>query len=212
MQGLIFTPLRSILKRMFLEGDRILVARCIEGEEDAWRELDRRFRSQVLAVVRRTLSDAGGPSDGAAVEEAVSRFFWDLCVADFRRLRQWKGKCALSSWMALIARTSTLRYLRGVRSGTERLRDRRTELAELPSTGKDILSAQDLQDRASLWRQAFQSLTPQERQWVRRVYEEGESLEAVARSLRIPRSTLQFRLKQALERLGRFFRSSLLLF
>jgi len=71
-----------------------LVRRCLDGQEDAQRELVRRYAGLCSHIASRILGDA----DRSYVEDAVQEAFYAI----FARLGQWQGQ-NLAAWIGTIA-------------------------------------------------------------------------------------------------------------
>lgn len=86
--------------------DRELIRRLIAGEADAWRMLVEGSAGLMRAMVLRVL-----PADGAGeaeVEDVLQSVFLKLWAGDRRRLREFRGRCRLSTWLAAVARREAL--------------------------------------------------------------------------------------------------------
>ncbi|HEY2913952.1 MAG TPA: hypothetical protein VGK21_11380 [Candidatus Angelobacter sp.] len=92
--------------------DRELVELCLEGNEDAWRELLRRY-SRLLAgvvakVIRRSpLTTHKTVSIPSLIEDGVQNALTKICTNDFRALREleWRHDGALRGLLQITALT-----------------------------------------------------------------------------------------------------------
>jgi RNA polymerase sigma-70 factor, ECF subfamily len=69
--------------------ERVLVARCREGDEQAFRELVDRYKGLVFALVARSIQDAG------RAEEVAQ----DVFVRVYRGLPSFRGDSRVSTWI-----------------------------------------------------------------------------------------------------------------
>lgn len=113
--------------------DRELVDRCLAGEEDAWRELVRRFTRLLRGVIFKTLMGRSmknplpvNPVD--LVDDLVQEVFRRLTTNGCRPLRdlEWRHEKALVGLLKATASTAGLDYLRRIDA------DRRAVDKEVP--------------------------------------------------------------------------------
>jgi RNA polymerase sigma-70 factor (ECF subfamily) len=108
--------------------DRELIAAVLAGEREAARHLYERHAPRVYRLIYRVI---GKP-------ELAEEYTQDTFVKVFRRLSQFRGDAAFTTWLHSVAMSSVLSGMRKLR----RLRARETELAEASSvaartTGSD---------------------------------------------------------------------------
>jgi RNA polymerase sigma-70 factor (ECF subfamily) len=82
--------------------DASLVQRVVAGDVAAFEQVMRRYNRRLYRLARATLRDAGEAED--AVQEA-----W---LAAYRGLHQWRGDCALATWLSRLALNECLGRLR----------------------------------------------------------------------------------------------------
>lgn len=126
--------------------DRIGV--LVKGDSRAWAAFVNRFAGVIYSAVRRT---AGGrPQED--VDDVFQDVFVRLSRHDFRLLRTFDAsRASLATWLAVIARSASIDYLRRVRDGT-RLDDVAPELlaVEPPSMERVSIPADLLTSRQQL--------------------------------------------------------------
>ncbi|MFO0751245.1 MAG: sigma-70 family RNA polymerase sigma factor [Myxococcota bacterium] len=180
--------------------DRDLVARCVAREPRALDELVERFGRLVHAVVLRTHERHGQHVDDDRMAELFSASFLALLDDGGRRIRQWDGRCALASWVRLVAASVTLDRLRTERRAGRRVSDA-VDIELLPSDEAGALErAERLEEHARLER-ALAMLSDGDRELLRLLYmEEVPAAEAAAR-LGVAAGALYTRKNRALQRL-----------
>jgi len=87
------------------EADLALVRRILDGDEAAWRYFVERYAGLVLAMSRRYLHTRD-------VDDIRSVFVSVLESLRRSRLRTYEGRAALSTWLALVARSHVMDHLR----------------------------------------------------------------------------------------------------
>src|SRR5262249_2130505 len=93
--------------------DQELVELCLEGDEDAWVELLRRYRRLIAGVAAKTILRSFRPSI-SLVQDLVQESIARICVNDFRALREleWRHGGALKGLLQVTASTTAQDYLR----------------------------------------------------------------------------------------------------
>jgi RNA polymerase sigma-70 factor (ECF subfamily) len=93
--------------------ERELVDRCCRADKAAWDELAAQFYDVAKAAARQTLLRARRAAPDEDVENIAQTVFTSLIEEDYRRLRQFEGRCALRSWLWSVTIRQTLNYVRG---------------------------------------------------------------------------------------------------
>lgn len=172
--------------------DRDWVARALEGSEDAYREIVRRYQRPVYGLVLRMVKDP------AVAEELAQETF----LKAFRRLATYDPQRKLSSWMFKIAHNTTLDHLRRKRPDTVPLEgpeDEGKPLGErLPDVG--AFSPQVEAERADLavaLGAAIARLRPEYREVVALRFEQGLAYQEIAEVTGLPLGTVKTHLFRA---------------
>ena len=79
-----------------------LIARCAEGDDDAWAEFFRRYGRFLDYMIRRALSSGGriaNPDDVADVRAEIVAW---LVANDGRVLRTYRGESKVTSWIGVV--------------------------------------------------------------------------------------------------------------
>ncbi|HLY12453.1 MAG TPA: sigma-70 family RNA polymerase sigma factor [Planctomycetota bacterium] len=101
--------------------DLALIARCIAGEADGWRELMRKYGALVAHAVRNTFLRVLKQADASLVDDAIQAVWLSLCADGCRRFRGFESKAALSTWLTVLSTRRALDYIRSeMRKGSMR--------------------------------------------------------------------------------------------
>jgi DNA-directed RNA polymerase specialized sigma24 family protein len=137
-------------------GDLYTIARCINGEEDAWESLFHRYQPRLLAIIKGYLGPRSEVGDLDA-EEIAASIWYSLVVKDSARLRRYdptRGAKLLTYLAALARREIWKRYRRA-----QCRQSRESSVARVDATPGDDA-------RWGLLLQEFlETLTPRERQF-----------------------------------------------
>lgn len=179
------------------EEDRTLVKRCIHGEDAAWKEFVERFTPWMEAVIRRTLRRHGVyPHDGD-VEEIAWKTYGFLFRQRYRYLSQFRWDCPLELWLARIAGTQTVGWLRS--RPIEKIPFLPFPTAE--EGAGDPLDEKVSQERIERVREALARLPDREREILEAVYYRDASYRDIARRWNAPLNTVASWISRAKDRL-----------
>ena len=93
-------------------GDRNLVQRCIEGDQDAWKQLVARYQRLIFSIALRICRDS----------EVSADILQQVCLELYQRLDEVRNLASLPGWVATVARRKSYDYLRSLKP-TEPLLD-----------------------------------------------------------------------------------------
>jgi RNA polymerase sigma factor (sigma-70 family) len=99
-----------------------LIARCADGDDEAWAEFLRRYGAFLDYMIRRALSSGGGrlPSHDDVADVRAEIVAW-LVANDGRVLRTYRGESKVTSWIGVVVGRRARRIAqrgRGLRSKT----------------------------------------------------------------------------------------------
>jgi RNA polymerase sigma-70 factor, ECF subfamily len=175
---------RSMVPVLATDQDSI-VERCRQGDEDAWKDLVRRYSSYVYAIA--TTAYRLSASDAEDV-------FQEVFVRTWQQLDELRDDAAIRPWIGQVTRRLAIDRLRQV--ARERGRDYLEEVVAEPD--EDVLSRLE---EALAVRQAVGRLPTIQREMIERFYVRGESYATIAAALHIPEGTVASRICRARERL-----------
>jgi len=89
-----------------------LLAKCLEGEKQAWDAFVDRYAPVIFSAVLRTLRGQTAP-DGRTAEDVAQDVFLRLIKNDFRLLRTHdSARASLATWLTIVARSTAIDALR----------------------------------------------------------------------------------------------------
>lgn len=179
--------------------EKELVRRCLEGEEEAWRELLEAYDPTIRHLARLALRSMGRPADEAEVEEARSGVLEALLADGSRALRSFRWQCALETWLRVIVRTVCVRAVRR----------RKIDPKEVPPPAPAGLPLERLlsDERARAVKEALDSLPARERAALSMFFVEGKSYRDISGALGLPMGTVATILSRTRERMRDLLRS-----
>jgi RNA polymerase sigma-70 factor (ECF subfamily) len=168
--------------------DRELVARCQLGEVDAFNELVGRHQDRVYAAVTRF---CGNGEDAADV---VQRAF----INAYRKIGEFKGDAAFSTWIYRIAFNQAISFRR----------ENRRPAVSMHAKDEDGLVSEPVDERAPgesmeseetrlKVQQALERLEEEDRQIIILKDLQGHSYDEIAAILQVPKGTVRSRLHRA---------------
>lgn len=170
--------------------DDHLLARVLDKDERAWRELLRRFR----ALVFRCITRVAARYDTVLSNEDANEIFGDVCVNllrdDMHKLRAWdpaRGS-RLGSWLGLIAINTAYDYLRA--TARRPILDKIDGALERAAQDPDALDALLDKERWGLLNNLLCEFTDRDRRFVELYYGHGLEPEEVAEEMRISVKTV----------------------
>jgi RNA polymerase sigma-70 factor (ECF subfamily) len=167
--------------------DRELVQRCRSGEPSAFNELVARHQDRVYAGVLRFCGNAEDAAD------IVQRAF----INAYRKIGDFKGDAAFSTWIYRIAFNQAISFRRENRRTTVsihgREEERGIEPAETPNPGEKMES----EETGRKVQQALDQLEEADRQIILLKDLQGHSYDDIAAILQVPKGTVRSRLHRA---------------
>jgi RNA polymerase sigma-70 factor (ECF subfamily) len=182
-----------------------LVRRCAGGDPDAWRRLLDQYGKLVAHAVRHTFLRVLKQADSAQVDDAIQAVWLGLCADGCRRLRNFEGKSALSTWLTVCATRKALDCLR-----TER---RKGSLRQVRLDGEDRdlvkeLASPEREEEYSLdeifhLHEAMEKLDPDDKLILKLYYLDGLSYRSIADTMGVAPNTVSSYLLRARDKLKR---------
>ena len=168
--------------------DAALVARCREGDDEAWRELVERFSRYVYAIAVQAFRLP--PEDAEDV-------FQDVFARVYERLDTLRDDDAVRPWIAQLTRRLCIDRLR---AGGKEVEADVESLAEVPA--EDVLS--DLEDAFDV-HEAMAELPENCRQILDSFFAKDESYRTIGDTLGLPAGTIASRISRCLDKLRTAF-------
>jgi RNA polymerase sigma factor (sigma-70 family) len=167
--------------------DAVVVARCREGDDAAWRELVRRFSRYVFAITTQVFR-----LNQADAEDV----FQEVFTRTYEHLDRLRDDEAIRPWIAQLTRRLCIDRLRA--GGREQLTD-----DELEPRGFDE-TLEKLGDALAV-HEAMAALPEHCREILDRFFARDESYHAIGEALDIPAGTIASRISRCLAKLRELF-------
>jgi RNA polymerase sigma factor (sigma-70 family) len=166
-----------------MASDAELVARCLAGEDAAWRALVERFSPYVYAIAVR----AYGLGDHDAED-----VFQEVFARAYEHLGSLRDEAAIRPWLAQLTR----------RLAVDRLRSKgREQPSEADAEGPDPRDAIAEIDEALSVREALRRLPESCQELLDRFFARGESYRTLSSALDLPQGTIASRISRCLGKL-----------
>ena len=173
---------------------------CLSGDEAAWNHFVNATAGLIVAAVRQTCGRKGNRPEAMAVDDLVQDVFIRLVKDDFRLLRTYDAsRAGLSTWLTLVARSTTI----------DRLRKKRLPSVPLESYDAPVQAESDSVDAASdAAALPLHLLSARQRLVLQLMFEEEKSVPEVASLLDVDEQTVRSTKHKALSRLRAHYQSS----
>ncbi|MBG83360.1 MAG: hypothetical protein CMJ40_02305 [Phycisphaerae bacterium] len=166
---------------------------CIRGDSAAWEAFLADTAGVVVSAVKRTIGTRQIPAD-LEIDDLVQAVYLKLIRNDFKLLRSYDSeKAAMSTWLTLVTRSTTIDALRRKRMTFSLLED--TEAAR-PSEATSAIPISDI---------PVQLLTGRQRLVLSLLFEDEKTVPEAAVVLGVSEQTIRSTKHKALERLRRQF-------
>ena len=173
--------------------ERELIARCLAGEDGAWRLFLSTYDATICHLARRCLRSLQMPGDDVQVEEIRSGVLEMLVAQDSRILRTFRWQCSFATWLRVVVRTVCVRSVRR----------KKIDPRSVPSPAAPAQPLEHLltEERIRTVRQALDGLPERDREILTMFFGEGRPYREIAETLRIPMGTVATVLARAREKL-----------
>ncbi|HZE95927.1 MAG TPA: sigma-70 family RNA polymerase sigma factor [Planctomycetota bacterium] len=167
--------------------DRELVLRCQRNETRAFDELVTRHQDRVYSAVARF---CGNMEDAADI---VQRAF----INAFRKIQEFKGDSAFSTWIYRIAFNQAISFRRENRRTTVSIYSKDDDKVVEPAVEANPTEKAEGEETQKKVQQALEQLEEGDRQIILLKDLQGHSYEEIADILQIPKGTVRSRLHRA---------------
>ena len=165
--------------------DAELVARCRDGDDDAWRQLVERFSRYVFAIATRAYGLSGRDAEDV---------FQEVFARTYERLDTLRNDDSIQPWLAQTTRRLSVDRLRA--GARETVRE--DTYVDRPDP-RDVISEID---EALTVHDAMASLPDNCRELLDRFFARDESYRTLGASLDLPAGTIASRISRCLGKLG----------
>jgi RNA polymerase sigma-70 factor (ECF subfamily) len=164
--------------------DAQLVARCRDGDQDAWRELVQRFSRYVYAIATQAFR---------LPDQDAEDVFQEVFARTYEHLGRLRDDAAIRPWLAQLARRLCIDRLRASR------REEPAAVEDLDEGTAD--EALERLDEALVVHEALAALGGDCREVLDRFFARDESYRTIADELDIPAGTVASRISRCLDKL-----------
>ena len=175
------------MTRFRLSEEKELLEACLTGNKEAWDAFVERHTDLIYKAILRALKKYSFDRNDQAVADLFNSVFVSLLENDRRKLRQFRWKCSLSSWVYLIATRVTVDFLRRQTPEPLPLNGDGTDETPLGHRMPDQTPLPDRQlemkELERIAAEAKKQLTSSERLFLELFFERGLSASEVARIL-----------------------------
>lgn len=168
----------------------VLLARSCGGDEDAFATLYTRCFGRVFESARSVLRDRAQSEEVA--QEVMLEVWQNASKFD-------SGRAQVSTWLEVIARRRAIDRVRA--SQSSRIRDLKTGIRDWQEHGDDIAFAVETRLRLETALRALRDIPVLQRKAIELYYLREYSRAEVARSLNVPLSTANWRIREGLNQL-----------
>ncbi len=175
-------------------GDKELLARIVDRDETALRQLIARHQARVFRFIAARVRDA------AVVEELTSEVFVEV----WTKAHTFEGRSSPSTWLLAIAHNRAV-------SATRRRREEvwsDDEAGALVDESDDPEVSLQKSDKSALMRACLQRLSAEHREIIQLVYYQEQSITEVAEVLAIPQATVKTRMFYARKKLSEVLKAA----
>ena len=171
-----------------LEHEIDIIARAIEGDENAYRSLLNSYKPRIFSYVYRTIRNYHDAED----------ITLDTFVRCFKSLKSFDRSKKFSTWIYTIAHNLTIDFLRKNKKNYENIDDREIESLEIADTkSKRPAEEYEKQEKLSKIEQALSQLPAIDREIVILFHKEEKSYQEISEILKIPETTIKTHLHRA---------------
>jgi RNA polymerase sigma-70 factor, ECF subfamily len=163
--------------------DQALVDSLLTSEEDSWERFVDRFSGFVATVVRRLLTAHASGSSNYDVEDVTENVFLALMEKDFYLLRRYDSNHKLATYLGVIARTQSHRWLRS-RKPVASLGEEAGAMLADPKTIKTDDRMVKFEARDAV-RRAMEGLSDREQEVLKLFYYENANYQDIATRLKL---------------------------
>src|SRR5919201_6898801 len=167
--------------------DATLVARCRNGDQDAWSELVRRFSRYVYAIAVQAFR---------LREADAEDVFQEVFARTYQHLGRLRDDEAIRPWIAQLTRRLCIDHIRA--GSREQLTDEEIEPSELDETLSQLEEALSVHE-------ALAELPEHCREILDRFFARDESYQTIGAALDIPAGTIASRISRCLVKLRQAF-------
>ncbi len=188
--------------------ERQFILLLLNRDQHAWQDFVERYNKLIVSRVLATCREFGVVSQPDLVEECGAEVMATLFQGDMNGLRQFQGRSKLSTWLAVIARRTTLNFLHRQKRERENTRpnDSQFDMAAISEDSRKRTSDIDKEDRAKL-QNCMNRLKPTDRKALMLHFDQQLSYAEIGHALGISENGVGPKLHRAQKRLKKLMES-----
>ncbi len=167
--------------------DRDLVVRCQHNDPDAFAELVARHQDRVYTAITRFCGDSEDACD------ITQRAF----INAFRKIHDFKGDAAFSTWIYRIAFNQAISFRREHKRPSVSIYSKDDELIAEPADDRSPAEGLESRETQKKVQQALDQLEESDRQIILLKDLQGHSYDEISEILQVPKGTVRSRLHRA---------------
>ena len=172
-------------------GDNEIISRVLQGEQNAYAELVKRYQSYVFTLILRMVK----------TREDAEEIAQDVFVKAYRSLADFRGDSKFSTWLYTITNTTSITFLRKKKLEIHSLDNEKVfETADNKDSGFRA-NLIEQKSRVNMVNEAIAMLSPDDAEIITLFYKAEQNLEEIGRILRLETNTVKVRLHRARGRL-----------
>lgn len=189
------------------EDDRLLVARLLQRDAEAWTEFLRRFERLIVSRVMSTCREIGIEPRSDLVEDCGAELMANLFHNDMAGLRRFEGRSKLSTWLTVVVRRTALRIIHRRLRDADKIAvpDSRFDFATIAGANDSEDSPYDTEDNERL-QAALQQLSASDRQIIELQFDQQLSYSAIGQIFNISENAVGPKLHRAQTRLKKLLK------
>lgn len=172
-------------------GDKEIISRVLQGEQNAYAELVNRYQSYVFTLTIRMIKS----------REDAEEVAQDVFIKAYRSLADFRGESKFSTWLYTITNTTCITFLRKKKLDTHSLDNEKVfEVADSHDSGFRA-NIVEQKSRVNMVNAAISLLSPDDAEIITLFYKAEQNLEEIGRILGLEPNTVKVRLHRARTRL-----------
>jgi len=183
-----------------------LLARCIKGEEEAWREFLKLYSGLLYRAISNICAKANPPVSQDTIEDLCQSCLLSLIEDNFRKLRQYRKRrnASFRTWLSVVAANHARDFLRKCDREIKHLvsvhprqgeggKDGRDPMEAIPASGVSQLEALKLKEIMEFLQNCIWGLSPADRLLLELMREDKLNDQEIARVMGTTVQAVQMR-------------------
>lgn len=190
----------SVSRHDVIAGDLKLAQRLLRRESAAWQEFIQRFEKLIYSRVLATCHELGSQPQVDVIEDCCCEVMSQLFANDLAALRQFQGRSRLSTWLSVVTRRISMRFLLKSLKTAQRTQppDSQFDLQTFPAPESKVTADKE---EEKLLKQCLHELSDTDRQALLLQTQKKMSYKEIGRELGIAANSVGAKLDRARKKL-----------